>query len=133
MAEILKTTLSPTKLELIAGWMGRQRWYATKGHEPRLRRLGGYRLDDPLDEVGIETIIVLDEGGPEPVVYQVPLTYRGAPLPVAQSGLIGTMEHGILGTRYVYDGPRDPVVVARLALLAASLEMERTDPNPEVY
>ena len=24
-------------------------------------------------------------------------------------------------------------VVARLALLAASLEMERTDPNPEVY
>ena len=25
------------------------------------------------------------------------------------------------------------VVVARLALLAASLEIERTDPNPEVY
>jgi glutamate--cysteine ligase len=24
-------------------------------------------------------------------------------------------------------------VVARLALLAASLELERTDPNPEVY
>ena len=118
MAEILKTTLSPTKLELIAGWMGRQRWYATKGHEPRLRRLGGYRLDDPLDEVGIETIIVLDEGGPEPVVYQVPLTYRGAPLPVAQSGLIGTMEHGILGTRYVYDGPRDPVYAEQLLALA---------------
>ena len=118
MAEIMATTLSPTKLELLAGWMGRQRWYATKGHEPRLRRLGGYRLDDPTGEVGIETIIVLDEGGPEPVVYQVPLTYRGAPLAGGEAGLIGTIEHGVLGTRYVYDGPRDPVYAEQLLALA---------------
>ncbi|MDO5711469.1 MAG: 1,4-alpha-glucan branching enzyme, partial [Micrococcales bacterium] len=118
MAEIFQTTLSPSKLQLITGWMSRQRWYATKGREPQLRRLGGYRLDDPIGEVGIETLIVLDEGGPAPIVYQVPLTYRSAPLAGAEAGLIGTIEHGVLGTRYVYDGPHDPVYAEQLLALA---------------
>ncbi len=118
MAEVMQTTLSPTKLELLAGWIGRQRWYSTKGLEPRLRRLGGYRLDDPAGEVGIETIILVDEAPAEPIVYQVPLTYRSAPCVGAEAGLIGTMEHGVLGTRYVYDAPHDPVYREQLLALA---------------
>ena len=47
MAEILRATLRPTKLELVAGWMGDQRWYAGKGQVPRLRLLTAWRLDDP--------------------------------------------------------------------------------------
>ena len=115
MADIVSTaTLSPTKLELVEGWMGGQRWYAGKGQRPRLRLLAAWRLDDPEGEVGIETLVVADEGGTEPVVYQVPLTYRGEPLGSADHALVGTTEHSTLGHRWVYDAPHDPVYAAQL-------------------
>ena len=44
----------------------------------------------------------------------MPLSFRGAPLDGADDALIGTSEHGVLGTRWVYDGLRDPVLVAAL-------------------
>jgi hypothetical protein len=50
----------------------------------------------------------------EGTTFHVPLTYRGAPLPDAERGLIGTSEHGVLGTRCVYDAAHDPVAVAQL-------------------
>ena len=115
MAEIITTaSLRPSKLELVSGWMGEQRWYAAKGQQPRLRLLAAWRLDDPAGEVGVETLIVADESGPEPVVYQVPLTYRGEPLGSADHALVGTMEHTALGHRWVYDAPHDPVYAAQL-------------------
>ncbi len=115
MAEIVSTaTLRPTKLELVSRWMGGQRWYAAKGQQPRLRLLTAWRLDDPEGEVGIETLVVADEAGPEPVVYQVPLTYRAEPLGSADHALVGTMEHSTLGQRWVYDAPHDPVYAAQL-------------------
>jgi maltokinase len=118
MAEIhTEASISPTKLELVAPWMARQRWYAAKGRLPVLRRLWSWRLDDPAGEVGVETLLVVDEGGSEPVVYQVPLTYRGAPLEGAQQALVGTMEHSVLGRRWVYDGPHDPVYARQLLAL----------------
>ncbi len=89
MAEIHDATLTPTKLELLPEWMARQRWYAAKGGVPRLRKLWSWRLDDPAGEVGIETILVVDESGAAPVVYQVPLTYRGAPLEGGDQALVG--------------------------------------------
>src|SRR6478735_1603557 len=107
-------SLSPSKIELVEGWMGEQRWYAAKGQQPRLRRLFSWRLDDPEGEVGVETLILADEAGAEPVVYQVPLTYRGEPLGSADHALVGTMEHSVLGRRWVYDGPHDPVYAAQL-------------------
>lgn len=118
MAEIMNATLRPTKLEMLTDWMATQRWYAAKGRTPSLRRLGGYRLDDPAGEVGIETLIVLDDAGPEPVVYQVPLTYRSTPLEGREGALLGTMEYSVLGTRYVYDGPHDPLYAEQLLALA---------------
>src|SRR6476661_2805675 len=118
MAEIHQTaSLSPTKLELLPVWMSTQRWYAAKGRVPALRRLWSWRLDDPTGQVGIETLLLVDEGGPEPVVYQVPLTYRGAPLEGAQHALVGTMEHSVLGPRWVYDAPHDPVYAEQLLAL----------------
>ncbi len=114
MAEIHDATLTPTKLELLPEWMARQRWYAAKGGVPRLRKLWSWRLDDPAGEVGIETILVVDESAAAPVVYQVPLTYRGAPLEGGDHALVGRTHHSVLGPRWVYDGPHDPVYAAQL-------------------
>lgn len=111
-------SITPNKIDLVSGWISRQRWYAGKGGTPALRRLTAWRLDDPEGEVGIETLILVDEGGPVPVVYQVPLTYRAQPLPGAQGALVGVAEHSELGTRYVYDAPHDPVYAQCLLALA---------------
>ena len=85
--------------------------------------MAAYRFDDPAGEVGIETLLVRAGAGP---VHQVPLTYRGAPLPGADEWLVGTMEHSVLGTRWVYDACGDPVYAAALAdaVLAGSGQAE---------
>lgn len=110
MAIIHKTTMSPTKLELLTAWLPAQPWFL--GSEPELTKAGGFRLDDPQGKVGIEFMLVTDGA----TTYQVPLTYRDRPLAAAE-GLIGTAEHGVLGHRWIYDGTRDQVLVAQLAAL----------------
>lgn len=112
MAVIHDTTMRPSKLELLAGWLPGQAWYAGKGDG--LTRAGGFRLDDPDGEVGIEFMVIMTADG---AAYFVPMTYRGAPLEGADDALIGTSEHGVLGTRWIYDGERDPVLQAQLAAL----------------
>ncbi|MFH9984303.1 maltokinase N-terminal cap-like domain-containing protein [Streptomyces luteogriseus] len=116
MAVIHRTTLKPTKLELLASWLPSRPWYRG-GAEPTLAKAGGFRLDDPQGEVGIEFMVVTDSSGPRPVAYLVPLAYRGAPLDGAEHALVGTMEHGVLGRRWAYDGCHDPVLLARLTAL----------------
>ncbi|WP_353944808.1 1,4-alpha-glucan branching protein [Streptomyces sp. HUAS MG91] len=118
MSIIHRTTLTPTKLELLSDWLPEQPWYRGAG-TPELAKSGGFRLDDPTGEVGIEFLAATDTSGPEPVTYHVPMTYRGAPLPDADGSLIGTLVHGVLGERWVYDGSRDPVLVEQLAALIA--------------
>ncbi|MGW1598325.1 maltokinase N-terminal cap-like domain-containing protein [Streptomyces sp. NPDC002343] len=136
MAVIHHTTLKPTKTELIAGWLPGRPWYRG-GPVPVLERSGGFRLDDPEGEVGIEFVVVTDTAGPERTAYLVPLTYRGAPLEGAEHGLVGTLEHGVLGTRWVYDGCHDPVLVTELLALiggrARAMSQSVTDtPDHEV-
>ncbi|MET7735612.1 1,4-alpha-glucan branching protein [Streptomyces sp. NPDC005402] len=116
MAIIHNTTLKPTKLELLTTWLPTRPWYAGSG-TPELAKAGGFRLDDPEGEVGIEFMVAVDSSGPEPVAYPTPLTYRAAPLPGAEHALVGTMEHGVLGTRWAYDGSHDPVLRAELLAL----------------
>lgn len=85
---------------------------------PELVKAGGFRLDDPDGAVGIEFMVVVDATAQEPVAYLVPMGYRGAALEgVPGEALIGTSEHGVLGTRWIYDGVRDPVVMAQLCAL----------------
>lgn len=107
-AEIHEATLTPTKLELLATWLPSQTWFEGTGAD--VTKVGSFRFVDPDGEVGIETILVSSGG----VTYQVPLTYRGAPLEEAARALIGTLEHSVLGTRWVYDAVGDPVYVAEL-------------------
>jgi hypothetical protein len=114
MATIHRTTMAPTKLELIAGWLPRQPWYRDTAMRPTLSRAGGFRLDDPAGDVGIEFVFVTDGTTGDETTYHVPLAYRGAPLPEAEDGLVGTSEHGVLGTRWIYDAAHDPVAVAQL-------------------
>ncbi len=97
MAMLHQATLTPTKAELIAAWLPGQPWFA--GDAGAVRLVGAYRFDDPAGEVGIESHLV-EVGGR---TFHVPLTYRGAPLDGAEAFLVGTMEHSVLGRRWVYD------------------------------
>jgi hypothetical protein len=114
VAEIFKTTMEPTKLELLAQWLPQQPWWAGGDRAPQLTPAGGFRLDDPDGEVGMEFIFVTDVAGGDQVTYHVPLSYRGAPLDGSESALLGTSEHGVLGRRWIYDAAHDPVVTAAL-------------------
>ncbi|MFF5582974.1 maltokinase N-terminal cap-like domain-containing protein [Streptomyces hygroscopicus] len=137
MSIIHKTTLTPTKLELLTAWLPAQPWYAATGRAPELSKAGGFRLDDPKGDVGIEFMVVQDASGDRPAWYHVPMTYRAAPLDGADRALIGTTEHGVLGRRWVYDGPHDPVFVTQLlALLQGRAEPQAQSvshtPDPSV-
>jgi hypothetical protein len=110
MALIHRATLRPTKLELLAEWLPGRDWHTGPVDEPA--RLAAYRFDDPVGEVGVETMLVRAGDGP---VFQVPMTYRDAPLAGADAWLIGTCEHSVLGKRWVYDAVGDPVYAVALA------------------
>jgi len=110
MALLHHAQLTPSKLELVAGWLPSQPFFSADDADTDLERVASFRFDDPAGEVGIETLLV-DVGG---TTLQIPLTYRAAPLEGAEASLLGTMEHSVLGTRWVYDATGDPVYVAEL-------------------
>jgi hypothetical protein len=98
-------TIRPTKPELIEIVLG------GPGEV-----LGSYRFDDPAGEVGVESFVVVDGRGR---LQQLVFTYRSAPLRDEGARLVSTMEHSVLGERWVYDGATDPVALEcfRRALL----------------
>jgi len=106
MAIIHRATISPTKLELLEEWLGDD-----LVGDGELTQVGSYRFDDPDGEVGIEALLVT-RGGP---VRQAALTYRAEPLEGADDHLITTMEHSVLGRRWIYDAQGDPVALAAYA------------------
>jgi Maltokinase N-terminal cap domain len=135
MAVIHHTTLTPGKLELLSAWLPGQPWYRDAGRAPELDRAGGFRLDDPEGEVGIEFMAVTDAA--TGTTYHVPLTYRAQALPGADHGLITTAEHGVLGRRWIYDGSYDLALTTQLvALLQGEAEPQAArishTPDPTV-
>lgn len=109
MALVHRATLDPTKQELVEAWLPSQPWAAGRAI---VDKVAEYRFDDPDGEVGVETIVwTLDDGA----LLQTPLTYRAAALEGAEAWLVGTTEHSVLGSRWVYDGCADPVWAATLA------------------
>ncbi|MDI9894703.1 hypothetical protein QM797_08185 [Rhodococcus sp. IEGM 1381] len=108
MSIIHRATLVPSKLDAIAAWIPTQDWSAGRDIT-NLEAVGAYRFDDPAGVVGVETHLVRSASG---TVFQVPLTYRNAPLNGAEAYFVATMEHSVLGTRWVYDGVGDPLYVA---------------------
>lgn len=136
MAVIHNTTLEPTKLTLLARWLPGQPWYRDNGHEPELARAGGFRLDDPAGEVGIEIMLVRDDSDGQGTTYLVPMTYRSGPRETGD-GLIGTAQHGVLGLRWIYDAAHDPVLVPQLVALIqgtvqAQMQSQSYLPDPTV-
>ncbi len=112
MALFHRAKITPTKAELIAEWAPTQPWGPATSDA--IDVVGSYRFDDPDGRVGMETHLVVADG----VLLQVPLTYRDEPRSDAAPGLITTMEHSVLGTRWVYDGLRDPLFVSMLTAVA---------------
>jgi hypothetical protein len=112
-------TLTPHFRDFLPQWVVRQPWYRGNGG-PSFRPVGYFRFEDPAGDVGIETHLIADG----PVLYQLPMTYRGAPAPeggpLAPSALIATAEHSVLGTRWSYDGETDPVWRSELLRLVGS-------------
>lgn len=139
MAVIHNTTVTPSKLELLTSWLPSRPWYLGGADRPEPAKAGGFRLDDPAGEVGIEFMVVTDAAtaAAAAATYLVPLSYRGAPLEGAEHALVGTMEHGVLGPRWAYDGAHDPVVVAQLLALIegraqAQAQSVSNTPDPDV-
>ncbi|NAZ85583.1 maltokinase N-terminal cap-like domain-containing protein [Kineococcus indalonis] len=119
MAVIHQAQLTPSKLETIAAWLPAQPWCPPGATGPSgaagdLEHVGAYRFDDPDGEVGVEVHLVRAAGA----LLQVPLTYRGAELPGAQRRLAGTLQHSVLGPRWVYDALGDPVHARALDAVA---------------
>lgn len=112
MGRFHRATITPTKAELIAGWVPTQHWGPPA--DVPVEVIGGYRFDDPDGRVGMEPHLVTAGG----VLLHVPLTYRDEPLDGGEGALIAEMEHSVLGTRWVYDGLRDPLFVTMLAAVA---------------
>jgi hypothetical protein len=134
MALIYTAELSPSKPELLTRWVPRQSWFRGEAGA-KVEIQGSYRFDDPAGEVGIETFLVKFGRGP---TLQVPLTYRGRPLTSADGSVqpppITTMQHSVLGERWVYDGPRDPayVAAAATAVLTGGTEAQLLSPDGTV-
>ncbi|QFZ23185.1 maltokinase N-terminal cap-like domain-containing protein [Saccharothrix syringae] len=98
-------TLTPGFRDFVPRWVARQPWYRGAG-VPALTPVGFFRFEDPAGQVGVETHLLADG----PTLYQVPMTYRGAPAAdVPADALIATAEHSVLGTRWIHDGEADPV------------------------
>jgi hypothetical protein len=114
MALLYHAELHPSKLELIAGWAPTQPWFVGDPGAD-LSNVAAYRFDDPDGVVGIEVILVRAGDGP---LLQVPLTYRDTPLAGAEAWLIRTVDHSVLGTRWVYDATGDPAFIAAAATAA---------------
>lgn len=112
MALFHRATITPTKAELIAEWAPTRPWGPSAGDG--IEMIGSYRFDDPEGRVGMETHLVAAGGA----LLQVPLTYRDEPLDGAEDALITEMQHSVLGTRWVYDGLRDPRLIIMLAGVA---------------
>ena len=112
MALFHRATITPTKAEIITGWAPTRSWGPAAAAPVDV--IGSFRFDDPEGRVGMETHLVIAGGE----LVQVPLTYRDEPLDGAEDALITLMQHSVLGTRWVYDGLRDPRFVLMLAGVA---------------
>lgn len=107
-----KATVTPTKPELVEMLSRRSAWGPPR--DTPIEVVGAFRFDDPEGQVGIETHLA--RAGDH--ILQVPLTYRPEPLPGGDDALVGTTEHTVLGTRWVYDGLGDERYLIMLAAVA---------------
>jgi maltokinase len=128
----MQAQLTDAIMAALPQWVAQQRWYAGKGRFPQLTHLGGLRLRDPAGKVDVSVHLLLDESGPTPTTYQVPLTARTDRLAGGDHALVATAEpdgHDIPGTVYLYDAPHDPAFAS--ALLALMLGEGTAEPDTD--
>lgn len=106
-------------VEILAAWVGRQRWFAGKSAAPRLRVIGSWDLTSDR-EVSITTYLVLDDGASPRVLYQIPVTTRPAALESGSSALIAELTDAAGASVYLYDGPHDPAYARCLLALVTA-------------
>lgn len=100
---IYQAELSPSKPEILRDFLAGRSW----GESGELEFLGAYRFDDPDGEVGVECHLVrVGE-----TTYHLPLAYRPARVEGADEHLLTTMQHSVLGERFVYDGLGDELAL----------------------
>ncbi|MEA9985011.1 maltokinase N-terminal cap-like domain-containing protein [Subtercola sp. RTI3] len=130
MAETLTDDHRDAVLAALAEWMPAQRWFAGKGTTPALRLIGSFDVDSTASEttqaadVRVATWLVLDAGGQQSKLYQVPLTFRSEALPALAASLVTTLTPTRL---HVYDGAHDPAYAAALLDLITADAV--TDPS----
>lgn len=129
MAIIHKATLLPGKLDLLREYVKNDD--TLSGHVgDDLRQLGAYRFDDPAGQVGIETHLLTSSSG---AILQIPVVYRNEAWEGAEDASLGTMEHSVLGTRWVYDACIDPIYAGELlrAILTGGTEVAEIIESPD--
>lgn len=122
MAVVYNATLAPGKPQFLEAWLDRQSW----GGSGEIEILGSYRFDDPEGRVGVESFVVRRAG----TVLHIPVTYRDAPLEAADAELVDTVDHSVLGKRWIYDATTDPV---GLACFTRALAGEQQQATMEIY
>ncbi len=114
MALYHRATITPSKPEVVASWAATRSWCSAEADD--IEVIGAFRFDDPEGSVGMETFVAHAAD----THLLVPLTYRDAPSAEAAAAFIGTVEHTVLGTRWVYDGLGDPTYVRMLAAVSVT-------------
>lgn len=129
MAILHKATLLPSKLDLLREYLTTQSPLSEHVGDD-LVQVGSYRFDDPAGQVGIETHVLTSSTGD---VLQVPVMYRNDPLEGAEGAFVGTMEHSVLGTRWVYDACIDPIYAGELlrTILTGGTEVDQYYETPD--
>ncbi len=107
-----RAVIEPSKLEIIAQWAPTQPWGPSA--DVPVEMVGAYRFDDPNGRVGMESFLVTAGE----TLFHVSLTYRDEPLEGGDEAFITETEHSVLGTRWVYDGLRDPQFTFMLAAVS---------------
>jgi maltokinase len=102
-------------LSVIGNWITTQRWYAGKGHEPRLRELAREPLDTDDTDATVTILLLMDDEGDVPTLYQVPVVERRELQPAAHAHLIGQTDDG----GYLFDGPHDQAFTRTLLSVMA--------------
>ena len=98
VAKMYDTTIVPSKDEVARNWAG------------SVTLKGSYRLVDTVDEeVGIEILIATDL---DERLVQIPFSYR--PSEINPEETLTTIEHGVLGQRWVTNALGDPVAVREI-------------------